>query len=60
VSTKTTNKQEDFYIECPHCQVCSIKISVDEFNLVKSGQQMVEVCQICGREVVVNDCRALC
>ncbi len=48
------NKQEDVILSCPHCLVCSIKLTNDEYTLLESGQQMVEVCQVCGKEVVFN------
>lgn len=41
-------------IECPHCHVCSIKLSTEEYTAVETGQQMIEVCQVCGREVILN------
>ena len=49
-------KPDDVLIECPYCLVCSIKLSTDEYALLKSGQQMVEVCQVCGKEVRVHEC----
>ena len=49
----------DIFIECPHCQVCSTKLSAEEYALVEEGQQMMEVCQVCGSDIVINDCRAL-
>lgn len=43
------------FIECPYCRVCSIRISDDDYKQVKAGQQMVEVCQVCGKEVYIDD-----
>ena len=47
-------KPDDVIIECPHCLVCSIKLTAEEYKLVKSGQQMVEVCPVCGKEVFLG------
>ena len=44
----------DVLLECPHCLVCSIKLTAEEYALVEAGQQMVEVCQVCGKEVIFN------
>ena len=41
-------------ISCPHCLACSITLSAKEYLMVERGQQMVEVCQVCGKEVVFN------
>lgn len=49
-----TITDEGIFIECPHCLVCSTKLSMEEFALVDSGQYMVEVCQVCGREIILN------
>ena len=51
---KQKNSPEDIIISCPHCKVCSLKLSTEEFKLIEDGQQMVEVCQVCGKEVVFN------
>ena len=48
------SKQEEIFLACPHCMVCSIKLTKDEYDLIESGQQMIEVCQVCGKEVVFN------
>lgn len=48
--------KNDVLISCPHCKVCSIKLSAEEYALVEAGQLMVEVCQVCGKEVFVNEC----
>jgi hypothetical protein len=48
-------EQNDF-ICCPHCKVCSIKLSVDELAQVEAGQQMIELCQVCGKEVYIHEC----
>ena len=45
---------DDTIVECPHCLVCSIKLSAEELAAVEAGQQMVEVCQVCGKEVIFN------
>ena len=47
-------KQDDIILACPHCLVCSILVKADEYALIEAGQQMVEVCQVCGKEVVFN------
>ena len=44
----------DVYMECSHCRVYSIKLSTEEYALIVNGQQMIEVCPVCGREVVFN------
>lgn len=44
----------ELFVECPHCMVCSTKLSAKEKTLVDAGQQMVVVCQVCGAEVVLN------
>lgn len=51
------NKPDDIILACPHCRVCSIKLSADEYALLKTGQQMVEVCQVCGQEVALHECQ---
>ena len=53
---KSENMENDIFIECPYCRVSSIKLSAEEYALVEAGQQMVEVCQVCGREVKVHEC----
>ena len=55
MSSKKYSKTEDLFVECPYCRVLSIKLSAEEHELVKSGQQMLEVCQVCGQEVAVYD-----
>ena len=47
-------EQADTIIACPHCKVCSIKLSADEYTVVAAGQQMIEVCLVCGKEVYIN------
>jgi hypothetical protein len=47
-------KDTDIIISCPHCKVCSIGLSAEEYALVEAGQQMIEVCQVCGKEVYLN------
>lgn len=49
-------KDTDIIISCPHCKVCSIVLSTEEFALVEAGQQMTEVCQVCGKEVSLSEC----
>ena len=44
----------DVLIACPHCRVCSIVLSAEEFASVEGGQQMLEVCRVCGKEVYIN------
>lgn len=48
------SKQETFIISCPHCLVCSILLAAEEYAKVQAGQQMMEVCQVCGKEVIIN------
>ncbi len=55
---KNINK-EDVILECPYCMVCSIKVSAEEWEAVQAGQQMIEVCSICGKEVKVHELRKL-
>jgi predicted nucleic acid-binding Zn-ribbon protein len=50
------NIENDRIISCPHCKVCSIKLSAEEYALVEAGQQMIEVCQVCGKEVYLDGC----
>ena len=40
-------------IKCPHCLVCSMALSKEEYAAVTSGQQMIEVCPVCSREVTI-------
>ena len=47
-------KDTDIIMACPHCKVCSIVLSAEEYALVEAGQQMIEVCQVCGKEVYIN------
>jgi predicted nucleic acid-binding Zn-ribbon protein len=47
-------EKSDVIISCTHCKVCSIKLSAEEYAAVLAGQQMVEVCQVCGKEVYLN------
>ena len=49
----------DVILACPHCFVCSIKLSAEEYAVVKAGQQMIEVCPVCCKEVRVHDLREL-
>jgi hypothetical protein len=30
-------------------------MTAEEYMAVQAGQQMIEVCQVCGKEVVFND-----
>ena len=48
------NSSNELIFECPYCMVCSIKLSVEEHAAVKAGQQMIEVCQVCGKEVIIG------
>lgn len=50
------SKSDDIILACPHCLVCSIKVTADEYTLLKTGQQMIEVCQVCGKEVNLGEC----
>lgn len=40
---------------CQHCRVHSIKLSTKEYAEVRAGQQMIEACPVCGKEVIIND-----
>ncbi len=50
----TKNDSSEVFVECPHCKVCSIKLSAAEHAMVTSGQQMVEMCQVCGKDVIIS------
>ena len=52
-------KDTDTILACPHCLVCSILLSAEELAAVKAGQQMIEICQVCGKEVNINELREL-
>ena len=45
---------EATFFECPHCKVCSICVSAEEYAKIEAGQQMIEVCPVCGEEVTIN------
>jgi predicted nucleic acid-binding Zn-ribbon protein len=47
-------KDTDVIMACPHCKVCSIVLSAEEYALMKAGQQLVEVCQVCGKNVYLD------
>ena len=51
---KQKSNSEDLIIPCTHCKVCSLKLSADEIKIIEDGQQMIEVCQVCGKEVTIN------
>ena len=55
MNIKKSNLFDGVFIECPHCKVCSICIANDEYEQVKAGQLMVAACQVCGKEVYIND-----
>lgn len=55
MKSRKPSNHEDVILSCPHCKVCSIMLTAEEYTKVKTGQQMVEVCQVCGKEVVIND-----
>lgn len=44
----------DIIITCPHCRICSMSLSAEEYASVEAGQQMIEVCQVCGKEVCIH------
>lgn len=50
----TEEFEQEVILACPHCKVCSIKLTAEELAVVMAGQQMIEVCQVCGKEVVLN------
>lgn len=52
-TAKISITEEGIFVKCPHCLVCSIKLTKEEYALVISGQQMTEVCQVCGQEVII-------
>jgi hypothetical protein len=54
MNTENKINPGDIILECPHCRVCSILLGAEEYALVEAGQQMIEVCQVCGKEVVFN------
>lgn len=54
IETEFNINTGEVLLECPHCLVCSIKLTAEEYALVEAGQQMVEVCQVCGKEVIFN------
>ena len=45
---------KEIIITCPQCLVCSIKLSAEESAEVEAGQQMIEVCPVCGEPVVFS------
>jgi hypothetical protein len=53
-TVKVSDTQEGIFVGCPHCLVYSIKLSKDEYAVIKSGQQMTEVCQVCGQVVTID------
>ena len=55
MSAKKESVADDIFIECPYCRVCSIKLSTEEYVRVKEGQCMIEVCQVCGKEVHIDN-----
>lgn len=48
-------KQDTVFVECPHCRVCTTKISSEEFNIIKTGQSMVIKCPLCHTEFIVSE-----
>ena len=50
-------KEDDVLFECPYCLTYSFKLSATEYTAMKAGQQMIEVCQVCGKESIINNCR---
>lgn len=52
--SKANNNKEERYVECPHCLVYSVKLTAEESALVDKGQQMMIVCQVCGKEILLN------
>ncbi len=48
-------KLGDVFVGCPHCLVHSLKLSKEECADIKAGQQMIEVCQVCGKEFMINE-----
>ena len=50
----TEEFEQEVILACPHCQVCSIKLTAEELAAVRAGQQMIDVCQVCGKEVVFD------
>jgi hypothetical protein len=54
VNIKSSDLFDGVFIECPHCKVCSIRLSKEEYAIVKLGQYMINVCQVCGKEVYIN------
>ena len=54
MNTENKINPGDVILECPNCRVCSILLSAEEYALVEAGQHMIEVCQVCGKEVIFN------
>lgn len=48
------NIDGELFVECPHCMVYSVKLSAEEKSLVDTGQQMLVVCQVCSKEIILN------
>lgn len=47
--------EDGIFVECQHCLVNSIKLSTEDLYAIHSGQQMIEVCQVCGEDVIIGD-----
>lgn len=52
-TAKVSITEEGIFVECPHCLVYSIKLTKEEYTVIMTGQQMTEVCQVCGQEVII-------
>ena len=54
MSIEKRGELDDVFVACPYCLVNSIKLSAEEYAAVKAGQHMIEVCQVCGKDVIIN------
>jgi ssDNA-binding Zn-finger/Zn-ribbon topoisomerase 1 len=50
---------EGTIIPCPNCRTCSMVLTDSELDAVKSGQHMIDICQVCGKEVMVHELKEL-
>ena len=48
------NKNNEVLVTCNYCKVCSIGVSSDEYKAILSGQQMLLVCPVCNKEILVD------
>jgi predicted nucleic acid-binding Zn ribbon protein len=55
MNIKKSDVFNGIFIECPHCRVCSFSISDNEYRQIESGQLMMTTCQVCGKEVLMDE-----